>query len=378
MGTPGVFQMLEASSEEHKRRKVSFAVACVVDSLVVGLLVLAGVWFPKRPARQVQQYVVLTFSSSIERKPLLRAPAAPRALPRSLTPIVLPAPHVESPKVSEPQIHADITAPSVTDQPPHITQPAIAQPPPVPSPPVPVVHTGVFGQAPGTPRTEKAPIEQVQTGGFGNPLGLAGQAQGGNPGNLPKVGVFDLAGGPGRGNGTAESRGIPQVVADAGFGGRPAETAVTEIDVSDISQRATGAGFGNGGVNVGGNRRSGDAAPSAVKTGAFSTPESAQTPANRQGPSASTPEVRPVEILSKPSPHYTAEARVLGVQGEVVLSVIFRADGTLKVVGVIRSLGHGLDETAKQAATQIRFKPAEQGGKPINFPAVLHIEFRLA
>jgi hypothetical protein len=47
-------------------------------------------------------------------------------------------------------------------------------------------------------------------------------------------------------------------------------------------------------------------------------------------------------------------------------------------VGVVKSLGHGLDQMAEQAASQIRFKPAEQAGKPMSFPAVLHIEFRLA
>jgi len=113
-----------------------------------------------------------------------------------------------------------------------------------------------------------------------------------------------------------------------------------------------------------------------VRTGAFAAPEPAQRPASRQA--TATAEIHPVEILSKPSPQYTEEAKRLGVQGEVVLSVVFQADGTLKVVGVIKSLGHGLDQMAEQAAAQIRFKPAEQAGKPTSFPAMLHIEFRLA
>jgi len=374
-----VFQVLEASREEHKRRQVSFAAACVVDSLAVAVLVLAGIWFPNRATREAKQLVVLTFSSAIARPPLLRAHEVPKVLPRSFKPIVLPAPYFETPKVSRPQVPTANPSPLVIERLPRLAQPAVAQAPLPPPPSVPVVLTGVFGQPPGRPLSEKAPISHVQTGGFGNPVGLAGQAQAGNPGNVPKVGAFDLAGGPGKGNGTGESRGTPKVVADAGFGGRPAQTiSLTEIDVSDISQRAGGAGFGNGGVSGGGNRQPGDGTAPAVKTGAFSEPESAHASASRQGVSASAPEVRPVEILSKPTPRYTSEARGLGVQGEVVLSVVFQADGTLKVVGVVRSLGHGLDEMAEQAAAQIRFKPAEQGGKPINSPAVLHIEFRLA
>jgi TonB family protein len=88
--------------------------------------------------------------------------------------------------------------------------------------------------------------------------------------------------------------------------------------------------------------------------------------------------MQPVEILSKPSPQYTEEARRLRVQGEVVLSVVFQANGALKVVGVVKSLGHGLDQMAEEAASQILFKPALQAGKPTDFQATLRIEFRLA
>jgi TonB family protein len=87
---------------------------------------------------------------------------------------------------------------------------------------------------------------------------------------------------------------------------------------------------------------------------------------------------QPVEIVFKPSPVYTEEARRLGIQGQVALSVIFQATGAIKVLSIIKSLGHGLDESAEQAATQIRFKPAQRDGKPADFPATLRIEFRLA
>jgi TonB family protein len=58
--------------------------------------------------------------------------------------------------------------------------------------------------------------------------------------------------------------------------------------------------------------------------------------------------------------------------------VIFQANGTIKVLGVVKSLGHGLDQAAEQAATQIRFKPALRSGQPTDFPATLRIEFQLA
>jgi protein TonB len=102
-----------------------------------------------------------------------------------------------------------------------------------------------------------------------------------------------------------------------------------------------------------------------------------QTPAkNLRAPQPA--DFLPVEIFSKPTPVYTEEARHLGIQGEVTLSVIFEANGGIKVLGVVKSLGHGLDQAAQQAAALIRFKPALRDGKPADFPATLRIEFRLA
>ena len=68
----------------------------------------------------------------------------------------------------------------------------------------------------------------------------------------------------------------------------------------------------------------------------------------------------------------------MGIQGEVTLSVVFQASGTIRILEVVKSLGHGLDQAAEQAAAQIRFKPARDNGKPVDFPATLRIEFRLA
>jgi TonB family protein len=45
---------------------------------------------------------------------------------------------------------------------------------------------------------------------------------------------------------------------------------------------------------------------------------------------------------------------------------------------VVSGLGHGLDEAAIRAAQQIKFKPAKRQGEPVDFPAVIRIEFRLA
>jgi len=89
--------------------------------------------------------------------------------------------------------------------------------------------------------------------------------------------------------------------------------------------------------------------------------------------------VQPVEILAKPNPIYTEEARKLRLEGEVLLEVVFPASGgTVQVIRVIRGLGHGLDEAAVRAAQQIRYKPAKRDGQPVDFPATVHIVFQLA
>jgi TonB family protein len=86
----------------------------------------------------------------------------------------------------------------------------------------------------------------------------------------------------------------------------------------------------------------------------------------------------PAEITFKPRPAYTEEGKQLKVEGEVLLNVVFTAGGQIKVQGVVRGLGHGLDESAIRAAEKIQFKPALKDGQPTDFPAVLHILFQLA
>ena len=112
--------------------------------------------------------------------------------------------------------------------------------------------------------------------------------------------------------------------------------------------------------------------------GGFAKAEPVAAPSAAQPRAEPLAELQPIEIISKPSPVYTDEARRLGIQGEVALSVVFLANGTIRVLSVVRSLGHGLDQAAEQAATQIRFKPALRSGQPADFPATLRIEFRLA
>jgi TonB family protein len=197
--------------------------------------------------------------------------------------------------------------------------------------------------------TIRKPREAVQTGGFGDPNGVPSNALAANHSpNIASKGAYDLPTGPGYGNGTGGAKGTPGVVASTGFGNGVAT-----------------------GTNSGGNRGQ-------VRQGVFAD-EHAAAPAPKVKPAASvTSGTKPVEILSRPKPQYTDEARTKKIEGEVLLQVVFTAAGDVKVQRVVQGLGYGLDDSAQSAARQIRFKPAQQGGQPVDSAAIVHIVFQLA
>jgi TonB family protein len=85
-----------------------------------------------------------------------------------------------------------------------------------------------------------------------------------------------------------------------------------------------------------------------------------------------------LEVLSKPPVQYTSEARQLKVQGDVILRVTFTAGGRVVVDGIVRGLGHGLDEEAQRVAQQIRFRPATRNGQAVDLTTNITITFQLA
>jgi TonB family protein len=96
------------------------------------------------------------------------------------------------------------------------------------------------------------------------------------------------------------------------------------------------------------------------------------------GPAPSHAASGPVEILSKPRPVYTREARSLRIEGEVLLEILFSASGEVRILRVAHGLGHGLNESALAAAREIVFRPAREGGAPVDSTAIVHIQFQLA
>ena len=208
------------------------------------------------------------------------------------------------------------------------------------------LQTNVFVGSSATPTLPKMAGSKVQTGGFGDPNGVPANpnAKGKGDGNIASVGSFDLPSGPGEGNGTGGARGVRGVIAGTGFGNGTAVAARP-------------------------------AAPGRVQTGDFNPAPVAEAKKQTQQVKAV---MLPVSIREKPTPVYTAEARKLHVEGEVLLQVMFTATGQVKVLRVLHGLGFGLDEAAVRAAEKIRFSPAQREGHAVDSTATLHIVFQLS
>ena len=289
-------------------------------------------------------------------RPSLRPEALPKPKPLPLRAKLLPPPPViESPKLIVPR---EIRAPKPQPQevePPKVTMnnfaPAVLRQASGARPVL--IHTGDFAGSSVVP-TVNAPIEKVQTVGFGDPNGLKPSANGKPNGKLiaSAAGSFDMPVGPGQGNGSGGAKGIKGTVASADFG----------------SGVAT-AGQGDG-------RRSGRGS-AGVQTSGFSSQEVAQNTPHIQRVDSGPPPTS-VEITYKPNPVYTDEARNLKLEGEVLLEVEFAANGQLHVTRVVKGLGHGLDEAAVAAANKMRFKPATRSGQAIDSAAIVHVVFQLA
>ena len=289
---------------------------------------------------------------------IARPPLRPEALPKPRplpvhAKLLPPEPVFQAPKIVVPK---EIRAPK--PQPQEVEPPKVAMNNFAPAMlkvssgarPV-LIHTGEFQGSSVTP-TVNAPIEKVQTGGFGDPNGLKPSEHGKPNGKLiaSTAGAFDMPVGAGQGNGSGGAKGIKGTVASADFGN----------------------GVATGGQGDG--RRSGRGS---VQTSGFGTQEVAQNTPHVQHVDAGLPTTS-VEITFKPNPVYTDEARNLRLEGEVLLEVQFLATGQLHVNRVVRGLGHGLDEAAIAAANKMRFKAALRNGQAVDSTAIVHVVFQLA
>jgi len=341
---------------ESRMKKVGISAAVQLSLLV--FLLLIPLIFPQ------QMKTALQFSITEIAQPITEIPVAPPPPPPKIVKVATPPPQpVVEPVLNPKQPHIFV-APKLEKPQPKVQRVENKAPElnPVleaakidtaatnqPKRPREEVKVGTMSSGNATPATVKAPVEKVQTGGFGDPTGLPGK---GNPNGHLIVngqGLNTLPNGPGYGNGTGGDKGIRGTVASTGFGNG---TAVPP------------SGGGGGGK-------------SSVQTGGFADQSTATADAPKKK-SNEGPADTAVVILDKPRPEYTQEGRSLKLEGDVVLEVVFLANGRVQVNRVISGLGHGLDESASRAAQQIKFKPALRESQPVDYPARVRIEFRLA
>lgn len=331
---------------ERKMDKRAFATSYGLITVVVIIFINLSLLLPER--LQLVQYHV----TELIPMPALRPEPAPIQPKPEIKAKLLPAvklPVFDQPKLVVPrELHRELAQQPVEAPKVVVNQFAAPQLKMAGGARPQLVHTGDFGGSSAAP-TVNAPVEKVQTGGFGDPNGLPGTGKQGAKLYAASLGSFDMPAGPGQGNGSGGAKGIKGTVASADFG-------------SGIATAGKGDGRSNG---------------QGVSTGGFGAQQVVH-----QGPKIAAADTgaptTPVEITYKPNPVYTDEARSLKLEGEVLLEMTFHADGTLHVNRVVRGLGHGLDEAAINAANKIRFKPALRSGQPVDSTVIVHVVFQMA
>ena len=87
--------------------------------------------------------------------------------------------------------------------------------------------------------------------------------------------------------------------------------------------------------------------------------------------------VEPPRLLREVKADYSDDARRANIEGEVLLEIVVRSDGSVGDVKVLRGLRGGLNERAIAAVRQWRFSPARMKGTPVDVVVEVGVEFRL-
>ncbi|MDQ3069359.1 MAG: energy transducer TonB [Acidobacteriota bacterium] len=87
--------------------------------------------------------------------------------------------------------------------------------------------------------------------------------------------------------------------------------------------------------------------------------------------------IDPPSLLREVKPTYSDDGRRQGVEGDVVLEIVVRRDGSVGDVKILRRLGAGLDQRAIDAVRQWRFSPARRQGTPVDVIVEVAVEFKL-
>lgn len=332
-----------------RQSKASLASSITINLVLAVILVILGTAARQQVLENRKEAAVLIIP--LEPKPI------PPPKPRLIQPKLPPPKPVVTPKVVLPEVKPpDIAKPQPVSVPMPMVRPAppkrvIAAAAPKPQP----VN---LGHSASVPNHDPHPAA-VSLGTQNNPIA---------PSNRPAVAAIDLGHtglrgmppGSGRGPNAASvnlGSGEPQ----GSLGGRRSRS------VQGVKLGGVTGGTGNQPGNGLGSR------PAQVALGRTPPPPASEVhldhPPFRQGP----------QVIFKPQPVYTAEARALHLEGKVAVRIRVSSTGQVAVLGVLRGLGHGLDESALHAVQETRFRPAlDNSGKPTDWEGVVNVTFQLA
>jgi hypothetical protein len=266
----------EALLPDSRTRWDLFGAGFGLECVAVAILVVLPMLMPEK-LEAVKRYWA---TPMIEAPPVVAWKPKPPPPPAKTAPIKhtivakeIPKP-VEivppKPKIYNPVFTSPVAKPATArknTQAPDMTE--VAKAFPDPKPPVSMGSSAI--------PTLKKPREVVQTGGFGDPNGLPSTGKVTRQPNVASLGSYDLPPGPGYGNGTGGSKGAKGVIASTGFGNGVATGSPGGGSHGTVQQD----GFAD---------EHATAAPQVKKTIAVSNS-------------------KPVEILFKPKPVYTDQAR---------------------------------------------------------------------
>jgi protein TonB len=161
---------------------------------------------------------------------------------------------------------------------------------------------------------------------------------------------------------------LPPVVAPIATSASDEDTraGVLEQTTADADSRGSGEGGGAGsgtGVGLG----EGDGAGVGEGTGGGHG-------GGVYGPGSG---VEPPRLLTEVKPDYTEDARRRGIEGDVVMEIVVRRDGSVGDVRILHGLGAGLDQQAVSAVRRWKFAPATRRGAPVDVMVEVAVEFKL-
>jgi len=324
---------------EPEGRAASFVTSAIINGLILIAVLVIGLLIKPSIIQHKFEETELILPTTPPPPPVKELPRPPE--------VKLDTPKIEMPKPKpEPkpvQMEAKLTLPKPKEAKPQVT--LAPQPKAVLAAAMPAqndtvkastkpVHLGeTFGVTPNPNATRPATVAAI-----GNPYGGM---------NGPAIAPHGVVGSTGIGNGlkSGSNAGVVGRVASAGI---PGGTGT-----------ATTGGYGN------------------AKVGSVGLPQEVKAAAPQMA-APEKPATTQAEV-SIPKPEYTSEAKQLKIQGSVVLRVTFYANGQIQVLGVLRGLGHGLDEEARRAVQQGKvIRPAMVNGKPMDSTTNITITFQLA